>query len=111
MMEKISFKNIRLFFMVFALSICTSITFAGPGDGWGLFVDIGQLKAVNENTGKEYQKSKNTPKNLEKILNTPKIHQTILKNLENLEVFLRCFHHSTFVLKSMVVLLNSMRGR
>ena len=58
MIEEISFKNIRLFFMVFALSICTSITFAGPGDGWGLFVDIGQLKAVNENTGKEYQKSK-----------------------------------------------------
>jgi hypothetical protein len=36
--------------MVFALSICESVTFAGPGDGWGLFVDIGQLKAVNENT-------------------------------------------------------------
>ena len=44
--------------MVFALSICTSITFAGPGEGWGLFVDIGQLKAVNENTGTEYQQSK-----------------------------------------------------
>ena len=58
MMEKISFKNFRLFFMVFALSICASITFAGPGDGWGLFVDIGQLKAVNENTGTEYQQSK-----------------------------------------------------
>ena len=50
MMEKISFKNFRLFFMVFALSICASVTFAGPGDGWGLFVDIGQLKSVNENT-------------------------------------------------------------
>ena len=58
MMEKISFKNFRLFFMVFALSICASVTFAGPGDGWGLFVDIGQLKAVNENTGTEYQESK-----------------------------------------------------
>ena len=58
MMEKISFKNFRLFFMVFALSICASVTFAGPGDGWGLFVDIGQLKAVNENTGTEYQQSK-----------------------------------------------------
>ena len=58
MMEKISFKNFRLLFMVFALIICTSITFAGPGDGWGLFVDIGQLKAVNENTGTEYQQSK-----------------------------------------------------
>ena len=58
MMEKISFKNFRLFFMVFALSICASVTFAGPGDGLGLFVDIGQLKAVNENTGTEYQQSK-----------------------------------------------------
>ena len=57
-MEKISFKNFRLFFMVFTLSICASATFAGPGDGLGLFVDIGQLKAVNENTGTEYQQSK-----------------------------------------------------
>ena len=56
-MEKISFKNYRLFFMVFTLSICSSITFASPGDGWGLFVDIGQLKAVNENTGTEDQQS------------------------------------------------------
>ena len=58
MMEKKSFKNFRLFFMVFALSIYASITFAVPGDGWGLYVDIGQLKAVNENTESEYQKSK-----------------------------------------------------
>ena len=57
-MEKISFKYFRLLFMVFALSICESITFAGPGDGWGLFVDLGQLKVVNENTGTEYQQSK-----------------------------------------------------
>ena len=57
-MDKISFKNFRLFFMVFALSICASITFAGPGEGWGLFVEIVQLKAVNENTGTEYQQSK-----------------------------------------------------
>ena len=58
MMEKISFKNFRLFFLVFAMSICASVTFAGPGNGWGLFVDIGQLKVVNQNTGKEYQESK-----------------------------------------------------
>ena len=58
MMEKISFKNFSLFFMVFALSICASFTFAGPEDGWGLFVEIGQLKAVNENTETEYQESK-----------------------------------------------------
>ena len=51
MMEKISFKNLKIFFTVFALSIWASVTLAGPGDGWGLFVDIGQLKAVNENTG------------------------------------------------------------
>ena len=44
--------------MVFAMSICSSVTFAGPGEGWGLFVDIGELKAVNENTGTEYQQSK-----------------------------------------------------
>jgi len=57
-MEKISFNNYRLLFMVFVLSICASVSFAGQGDGWGLFVDIGQLKAVNENTGTEYQQSK-----------------------------------------------------
>ena len=57
-MKNIFFKNIRLFFLVFVPSICASAVFAGPGDGWGLFVDIGHLKAVNENTGKEYQKSK-----------------------------------------------------
>tara|TARA_B100001123_G_C14442951_1_gene683312 strand:- start:342 stop:467 length:126 start_codon:yes stop_codon:yes gene_type:complete len=39
MMKKISFKNFRLFFMVFALSICESVTFVGQGDGWDLFVD------------------------------------------------------------------------
>ncbi len=54
-MEKISF---RLLFLVFALIICASLTFAVPGDCWGLFVDIGQLKVVNENTGTEYQQSK-----------------------------------------------------
>ena len=58
MMEKISFKNFRLFFLLFALSICVSATFADPGYGWGLFVEIDQFKAVNENTGTEYQQSK-----------------------------------------------------
>ena len=58
MMEKISFKNIRSFFLIFSLSILASVTFAGPRDGWGLLVDIGQLKVVNENTGTEYQESK-----------------------------------------------------
>ena len=58
MMEKKSFKNYRLLFMVFALSICASATFDGKGGGWGLFFDIGQLKVVNKNSGKEYQQSK-----------------------------------------------------
>ena len=58
MMEKISFKNFRLFFMVLAMSIYASVTFADPGKSWGVFVDIGQLKVVNQNTGKEYQESK-----------------------------------------------------
>ena len=58
MMERISFKNFRLLFMLFVLSNWASVTLAGPGDGWGLFVDTGQLKAVNENTGTEYQESK-----------------------------------------------------
>tara|TARA_B100000686_G_C16602989_1_gene869647 strand:+ start:493 stop:1092 length:600 start_codon:yes stop_codon:yes gene_type:complete len=51
-------KKIRSIFFIFVLSFWTSETFAGPREGLGLFVDIGQLKAVNENTGKEYQKSK-----------------------------------------------------
>ena len=58
MMEKIFLKNVRLFFSILALSIWASVTFAGPGNGWGLLVDIGQLKVVNENTGTEYQESK-----------------------------------------------------
>ena len=44
--------------MAFALRIYASVTFAGPGDGWWLFVDIDQLKVVNENTGTEYKQSK-----------------------------------------------------
>ena len=57
-MEIISLKNIRSFFLIFALSFWVSVTFAGPKDGWGLLLDIGQLKVVNENTGTEYQESK-----------------------------------------------------
>ena len=57
-MEIIPLKNIRSFFLIFALSFWVSVTFAGPGDGWGLLVDIGQLKVVNENTETEYQESK-----------------------------------------------------
>ena len=57
MIEKNSLKNFRLFFLIFSLSIWASVTFAVPKDGWGLLVDIGQLKVVNENTGTEYQGS------------------------------------------------------
>ena len=56
--KKISLKNFRFFFLIFVMSFWASLTFAGPGEGLGLFADIGQLKAVNENTGKEYQESK-----------------------------------------------------
>ena len=55
MIEKNSLKNFRSFFLIFSLSIWASVTFAVPEDGWGLLVDIGQLKVVNENTGTEYQ--------------------------------------------------------
>ena len=58
MIKKISLKNIRPLFLIFAMSICSSVIFAGPGEGLGLFADIGQLNAVNENTGAEYQESK-----------------------------------------------------
>ena len=58
MMEKISLKNIRSFFLIFVLSIWASVSFAGLGDGWGLLFDLGQLKVINENTGTEYQESK-----------------------------------------------------
>jgi len=57
MIEKNSLKNFRSFFLIFSLSIWASVTFAVPEDGWGLLVDIGQLKVVNENTGTEYQGS------------------------------------------------------
>ena len=57
-MEKISLKNSRLFFLIFAMSIWGSLTIAGPKGGLGLFADFGQLKAVNENSRTEYQESK-----------------------------------------------------
>ena len=58
MIEKNALKNFRSFFLIFPLSIWASVTFAVPEDGWGLLVDIGQLKVVNENTGTEYQGSR-----------------------------------------------------
>jgi len=58
MIKKISLKYFRYLFLLLAQSILGSFTFAGPGEGLGLFADIGQVKAVNYNTGKEYQESK-----------------------------------------------------
>ena len=43
---------------MFALSIYPSGSFAGPGEGCGLFFYVGQLKAVNLNTVTEYQQYK-----------------------------------------------------
>ena len=56
--KKISLKNSRFLFLFFAISSWASLTFAGPGEGLGVFADIGQLKAVNDNTGTEYLESK-----------------------------------------------------
>ena len=47
-----------VFLLIFALNFWISVPLAEPGDGWGLFIDVGQLKAVNDDTGTEYQTSK-----------------------------------------------------
>ena len=57
MIKIITLIKLKSLFIIFAISIWASVTFAVPGEGLGLFADIGQLKAVNENTGKEYQES------------------------------------------------------
>ena len=41
-----------------ALTFWTSVLYAGAGDGLGLFLDFGQLNALNDDTGTEYQASK-----------------------------------------------------
>ena len=46
------------FFLTVFLAFWTSATQAGPIDGWGLFLDVGQLKPVNDDSGREYQCSK-----------------------------------------------------
>ncbi len=58
MIKKIFLKNFSSLFLIFSICIWSSVTFAGPGEGLGLFADIGQLKAVNDFTGTEYQESK-----------------------------------------------------
>ena len=47
-----------IFLFTFALTFSTSGLHAAPGNGLGLFLDFGQLKAVNNDTGTEYQTSK-----------------------------------------------------
>ena len=47
-------KNRSAFFLIFLLTFWTSATQAGPIDGWGLFLDVGQLKPVNDASGREY---------------------------------------------------------
>ena len=51
-------KNRSALFLTFLLTFWTSTTQAGPIDGWGLFLDVGQLKPVNDASGREYQGSK-----------------------------------------------------
>ena len=43
------------FLLTIVLAFWTSATQAGPGDGLGLFLDFGQLKPVNDASGREYQ--------------------------------------------------------
>ena len=58
MIKKIFLKNFKSIFLIFTINIWAFVTIAGPVGGFGLFADFGQLKAVNENSGKEYQESK-----------------------------------------------------
>ena len=46
------------FLLTVVLAFWTSATQAGPIDGLGLFLDFGQLKPVNDASGREYQDSK-----------------------------------------------------
>ena len=47
-----------IFLLTVALTFWTPVLQAGAGDGLGLFLDFGQLKAVNNDTETEYQTSK-----------------------------------------------------
>jgi len=47
-----------IFLLTVALTFWTSVLQAGAGDGLGLFLDFGQLKALNNDTETEYQTSK-----------------------------------------------------
>jgi len=58
MIEILAMKNRSAFILTFLLTLWTSVTQAGSIDGWGLFLDVGQLKPVNDDSGREYQDSK-----------------------------------------------------
>jgi len=47
-----------VFLLIFVLNFWRSATLADPGEGFGIFIDVGQQKPVNDDTGKEYQTSK-----------------------------------------------------
>ncbi len=47
-----------IFLLTVILAFWTTVLQAGAGDGLGLFLDFGQLKAVNNETETEYQTSK-----------------------------------------------------
>ena len=40
------------FLLTVVLAFWTSVLQAGPGDGLGLFLDFGQLKPVNDDSGR-----------------------------------------------------------
>ena len=58
MIERFAMKNRSALIFTFLLTFWTSATQAGPGAGLGLFLDFGQLKPVNDASGREYQDSK-----------------------------------------------------
>ena len=47
-----------IFIFTVVLIFWTNVLHSKPEDGLGLFLDFGQLKAVNNDTGTEYQTSK-----------------------------------------------------
>ena len=47
-----------IFLLTVILAFWTTVLQAVPDDGLGLFLDFGQLKAVNNETETEYQTSK-----------------------------------------------------
>ena len=56
--DGISKKFSYVFLLTVALTFRTSFLLVRLGDGFGLFLDLGRLKPVNDDTGKENQTSK-----------------------------------------------------